>query len=311
MNPLLGISLKVLSAFAFTLMSAGLKIVSDRYPTGQIVFFRSFFALIPLLAWLSWQGSLIHAIRTNNVTGHFVRGFIGTVGMALSFSALYYLPLHDTIAIGYAAPLMVVILAAVFLKEKVRAYRWTAVAVGFVGVMIMLSPYLGQSALSGDLMAASSIGAGLALMAAFTSAGAAIQVRRLTQTEKTGAIVFYFSVMSAFFGLLTIVLGWKMPPLDDFLLFLATGILGGIGQILMTQSYRHADASIIAPFEYTTMIWAILFGWFLFGDLPGWTVVAGAIIVAAAGLFVVWRERQLGLIRVKEMAASAQQRSSG
>ncbi|MET0429908.1 MAG: DMT family transporter [Microvirga sp.] len=311
MNPLLGITLKVVSALAFTLMSAGLKTVSDRYPTGQIVFFRSFFALIPLLAWLAWRGNLLEAIRTSNVTGHCLRGFIGTVGMALSFSALYYLPLHDSIAIGYASPLIVVIMAALFLKEKIRIYRWSAVAVGFAGVMIMLSPYLGTSVAPSHAAATSTIGAGLALMGAVTAAGASIQVRRLTQTEKTGAIVFYFSVMSAALGFGTILLGWKLPPVMDFALFVATGILGGVGQILVTQSYRHADVSIIAPFEYTTMIWAIILGWFLFGDLPGWTVIAGGILVAGAGLFVVWRERQLGLPRVKELSVSTQQRPTG
>ncbi len=311
MNPLLGITLKVVSALAFTLMSAGLKTVSDRYPTGQIVFFRSFFALIPLLAWLAWRGNLVEAIRTNNVTGHCLRGFIGTFSMALSFSALAYLPLHDSIAIGYASPLIVVIMAALFLKEKIRIYRWSAVAVGFVGVMIMLSPFLGTSVVSRDTTATSTIGAGLALMGAVTAAGASIQVRRLTQTEETGAIVFYFSVMSAALGFGTILLGWKLPPLMDCALFVSTGILGGIGQILLTQSYRHADASIIAPFEYTTMIWAIVLGWFLFGDLPGWTVIAGGILVAGAGLFVVWREHRLGLPRAKELSVSAQQRPGG
>jgi drug/metabolite transporter (DMT)-like permease len=307
-NPLLGITLKVVSALAFTLMSAGLKTVSDRYPTGQIVFFRSFFALIPLLAWLAWRGSLIDAIRTDNVVGHCLRGFIGTVSMALTFSALFYLPLHDSIAIGYASPLIVVVMAALFLNEKVRIYRWSAVGVGFVGVMIMLSPHLGTSVATG---ATSTIGAGLALMGAVAAAGASIQVRRLTQTEKTGAIVFYFSAMSAALGFCTILLGWKLPPLWDFILFVTTGILGGVGQILMTQSFRHADASIIAPFEYTTMIWAIILGWFLFGDLPGWAVIAGGVLVAGSGLFVIWREHRLGLPRAKELSVSAQQRPAG
>jgi drug/metabolite transporter (DMT)-like permease len=292
-------------------MSAGLKIVSARYPTGEIVFFRSFFAMIPLFAWLVWRGDLVNAVRTDNVKGHFVRGFIGTLSMSLSFSALSYLPLHDSIAIGYASPLIVVILAAFILKEQIRIYRWSAVGVGFIGVIIMLTPYLNAPFLSGELTAGPTIGAGLALLAAFTAAFATIQVRRLTTTEKTGAIVFYFFLMSSGLALCTVAFGWHLPPRDDFLLFLFAGILGGIGQILLTQSYRHADTSIIAPFEYTTMIWALLFGWFVFGDLPGRTVVIGGIIVAAAGLFVVWREHQLGLVRVKELSAASQQRSAG
>ncbi|MCB8821182.1 DMT family transporter [Microvirga rosea] len=306
MKPLLGISLKILSAFVFTLMSAGLKTLSSVYPVGELVFFRCFFALIPLLTWLAWQGDLINAVRTEHVAGHFLRGLIGTSSMYLGFAALAYLPLHDTIAIGYASPLIVVILAALLLKEKVRAYRWTAVGIGFVGVLIMLSPFLKLGSFSGGLGAGSSIGAFFSLMGAVCSAGATIQVRRLTQTERTGAIVFYFFILASGLSLLTIPLGWVVPSLSDLLLFILVGILGGIGQILLTQSYRFADTSILAPFEYTTMIWALLLGWFVFGDLPTAAVMSGAAIVAGTGLFIVWRERKLGLERAKALETAAQ-----
>lgn len=293
------------------MMSAGLKIVSDRYPTGQMVFFRSAFAMIPLIVWLGWQGDLINAVRTKNVTGHFLRGFIGTCGMGLGFAALAYLPLHDSIAIGYASPLLAVVLAAIILKETVRGHRWTAVAIGFVGVLIMLSPYLNPKIFTGAMGVGPTLGAALALLGALCSAAATIQVRRLTKTEKTGAIVFYFFLLSSGLGLCTIVFGWNMPPLQDFLLFVLIGILGGIGQILLTQSYRHADTAIIAPFEYTTMIWAVIFSWFMFGDLPEQTVVIGGIIVAGAGLFVVWREHHLGLMRSAELAAGSRRPGGG
>lgn len=302
-KPALGILLKVLSALAFTLMSAGLKVVSATYPTGELVFFRSAFALVPLLAWLGWQGSLVDAIRTRDIRGHVLRGIIGSCGMFSGFVALSYLPLHDAIAIGYATPLIVVVLAALVLKETVRAYRWSAVALGFLGVLIMLSPHLGGPR---TLEGASAFGAMFALIAACCSAGATIQVRRLTATEKTGAIVLYFSLLTTVLGLATVVLGWRLPPLDDLVLLVLIGVLGGIGQILLTSCYRHADASIIAPFEYTTMIWALLTGWFLFAQLPQNAVVVGGVIVSAAGVFVVWRERQLELIRVKEVEVASQ-----
>ena len=145
-----------------------------------------------------------------------------------------------------------------------------------------------------------------AFAGAFCSAGAMIQVRRLTETEKTGAIVFYFFIMASVLSLCTIALGWRMPDAMDLALFILVGILGGVGQILVTQSYRYADTSVIAPFEYTTMIWALLFGWFMFGDLPTVTVLTGATIVAATGLFIVWREHRLGLLRTKELQATPQ-----
>ncbi len=309
-KPLVGIGLKVLSALVFTVMSAGLKIVSTRYPTGELVFFRSAFAVVPLLIWLGWRGDLVDSIRTHNIGGHLMRGIMGSCAMFSGFFALSFLPLHESIAIGYAAPLIVVVLAAVVLKETVRVYRWAAVTVGFLGVIIMLSPHLGLSLAPGAIQAGAGIGAGFALFGAFCSAGAAIQVRRLTSSEKTGAIVLYFSLLTPLLGLSTIVLGWRMPIGLDAVLLVSIGILGGIGQILMTQSYRYADTSIIAPFEYTTMIWAFLIGWFAFGDLPTLTVSIGAGIVAAAGMFVVWREHQLGLVR-KEIEASVARRPSG
>jgi drug/metabolite transporter (DMT)-like permease len=305
-QPLLGISLKIASALAFTLMSAGVKLVSERYPIGEVVFFRSAFAIVPLLAWLSWRGDLINAVRTDDLKGHLLRGIISTSGMFAGFIALSYLPLSDAVAIGYASPLITVVLAALLLKETVRAYRWSAVVIGFVGVIIMLLPHLNGSVMAQSLAGGAGVGALFALFAACCSAGATIQIRRLMARERTGAIVFYFSLLTTFMGLMTVVLGWRMPNLADAALLVVIGILGGIGQILLTLSYRHADTSLIAPFEYTTMLWAVLIGWFAFSQLPQRTVVAGGAIVAAAGCFVLWRERQLGLQRAKEIEVGAQ-----
>jgi len=226
--------------------------------------------------------------------------------MFASFMALSYLPLPDTVAIGYAAPLITVLLAAVLLKETVRAYRWSAVVIGFIGVLIMMTPHFNASSIARGFSGGPAIGAVFALFAAFCAAGATIQVRRLTQSEKTGAIVLYFSLMTTCLGLFTVVLGWRLPGPGDFGLLVLTGILGGIGQILLTQAYRYGDASLLAPFEYTTMIWALLTGWFIFGQLPQAAVIVGGVIVSAAGVFVVWRERRLELIRVKEVEVASQ-----
>ena len=306
MNPIPAIALKTLSALVFTLMSAGVKSLSDKYPIGEIVFFRSAFAVLPLLVWLKWRGDLINAVRTSNVSGHVLRGLIGTCAMFSGFVALSYLPLSDAVAIGYAAPLITVALAAIVLKERVRAYRWTAVLIGFIGVVIMLAPHMNAGAIGRGLSAGPAIGVLFALLGAFCGAGATIQVRRLTETEKTGAIVLYFSLLSSLLGLTTLALGWRSPSLADFALLALTGILGGVGQILLTQSYRFGDASLVAPFEYTTMVWAILGGWFIFGQWPQEAVFVGGAFVCAAGLFVVWRERRLQLIRIKEVEVAAQ-----
>ncbi len=297
-SPLYGITLKVVAGVAFTLMSALIKAASVRYPVGQLIFFRSSMALIPLLIWLAWLGALSDAVRTSRPLAHLKRGVIGSTGMFCGFAALSYIPLPDAVAINFATPLIVVVLAALLLGETVRIYRWSAVAIGFIGVVLMLSPHLAPDRVAEMMRGGPAIGALLALMGALCSAGATIEVRRLTETERTGAIVFYFMVMTALLGLCTIALGWNMPRgLADWTLLICIGILGGIGQILMTQSYRYADASLIAPFEYVQMIWAVLLGWFVFGEFPLPVVLAGAGIVIAAGLFVLWREQQLGLLR--------------
>ena len=304
MNPLLGVALKVVSALCFTIMSAGIKWVGADYPTGEIVFFRSFFALIPLGIWRVWRGHLIQSIATSDLRGHILRGLIGACGMFSGFVALSYLPLSDSVVIGYASPLITVVLAAVFLKEMVRIYRWSAVTVGFVGVVVAVSPHLVVGSGVGGVGGAA-IGAGFGLLGACCSAGATIQVRRLTATEKTGAIVLYFTLLTTALGFATILLGWKMPNATDWVALVSIGILGGIGQILMTQSYRYADASLIAPFDYVTMIWAFCLSWALFGQFPDNSVLFGGAIVAMAGLFVIWREHRLGLDRAHHVESGA------
>ncbi|MBV9077406.1 MAG: DMT family transporter, partial [Methylobacteriaceae bacterium] len=207
---------------------------------------------------------------------------------------------------GYASPLITVVLAALLLHETVRIYRWSAVAAGFVGVLVMLSPHLDLGRTMAGDPTGSAVGALFGLLGATCAAGATIQVRRLTARERTGAIVLYFSLLTSTLGLATIVLGWRWPSAQHAALLVGIGILGGIGQILLTQSYRFADASLVAPFDYTTMIWAILLGFFLFGELPGPTVLVGGAVVAGAGLFVIWREHRLGLRRAKGVEAGAQ-----
>lgn len=276
-------------------MSGAIKSISARYPIGEIVFARSFFAMIPLLIWLAWRAELPAALKTRNLRGHLKRGIMGSTGMFCGFAALHFLPLSEAVAIGYAAPLVVVVLAALILKERVRIYRWSAVAVGFLGVLIMLSPHLGATA--HPLGSAATIGAALGLGGAFFSAFASIEVRQLTETERTGAIVFYFMMLTSLLGLSTSLLGWTAPGWADGLLMILIGILGGLGQIFLVQAYRYGDASLIAPFEYSTMLWAVAIGWFWFGEWPAQTILLGAVIVIGSGIYVILREHQLGLAR--------------
>lgn len=293
MNILLGIALKVISALAFTVMSTLVKLVSGAFPVGEIVFYRSFFALVPLMIWLSARGEIIDAVRTHHFRGHVTRSVAGSCAMFSGFTALSFLPLPDATAIGYATPILATALAALVLKEKVRPYRWAALAVGFSGMFVMLAPYL---SFTGLMSGGRPLGAMFGVMGACFSAVASVEMRKLAQVEKMGAIVFYFSVAASIFGLIAgFWFGWVTPTMHQTVILVAAGIMGGIGQILLTSSYRYAPVSIIAPFDYTTLLWALVFGFAIFGDVPEPLVLLGAALVIGAGLFVIWRERRLSL----------------
>ena len=288
--------LKGTSALFFAMLSACVRFLGESgVPLGQVVFCRAFFAILPVLMMCAWHHELAQAIHTERPLGHLIRGLISIAGMFLNFAALARLPLVDATAISFAAPLITVALAWLILGETVRVYRWTAVTIGLGGVVVMLWPYLNfsQYGAGGSASAAATIGAACGLLAAFTSAGTVIQTRRLVDTETTSSIVFYFSIYCALAGLTTLPFGWLWPTPLQLLILIASGVLGGLAHIFLTSSYHHAPASLVAPLDYTTMIWAYVLGYVLFGELPTSYVYIGAVVVAGSGLFVIWRERQL------------------
>jgi len=300
MNLFRAFLLKGISALLFAMLSACVRFLGENgVPLGQVVFYRAFFAILPVLLMCAWRHQLASAIRTERPMGHLTRGLISMAGMFLNFAALARLPLVDATAISFAAPLITVALAWLILSETVRFYRWTAVTVGFIGIVVMLWPYLNlsQYATGGSATAAATIGAACGLLAAFTNAGSVIQTRRLADTETTSSIVFYFSMYCALAGLATLPFGWVWPTPFQFTVLIASGVIGGLAHILLTSSYQYAPASLVAPLDYTTMIWAYVLGYFLFGELPTIYVYIGSTIVAGSGLFVIWRERQLGIRR--------------
>ena len=294
-----GVALKVAATFVFAVMSALIKLASARFPVGEVVLFRSLFALLTLFVWLAWRGEFPAALSTRRPFGHIGRSLAGTGGMYSSFVALALLPLADATAFTFAAPLMVVPLAAFLLGEETPPYRWAAVGAGFVGVTIMLSDHLGAAS------PARALGSGVALFGAFCASIAMIQTRRLTRSEPTGAIVFYFSSVTSTIAALSLLAaaiwphawigaqGFVAPSVTEAAALAAIGVLGGAGQILMTHSYRYADAAVIAAFDYVAMIWAAALGFALFAETPTARVAVGAAIVASAGAYVVWRVRRL------------------
>ncbi len=301
MQPLRGIVFKILSVCMFMAMASLIKASSAEVPPGQAVFFRSFFALPIIIGWLAIRHELRHGWKTKNPMGHVWRGLVGTSAMGLGFTGLGLLPLPEVTAIGYAAPLLVVIFAAMFLGEDVRVFRLSAVALGMVGVLIVLSPRLSVGA---SLNTSETLGAVVVLMGAVLAALAQVFVRKLVQTETTAAIVFWFTITSSCMALLTLPWGWVVPGWEVTLMLVMAGLLGGIGQILLTSSYRYADASLVAPFDYTSMLLALIIGYFIFDEVPTVTMLLGAGIVICAGVLIIWRERKLGLQRAQQRKAT-------
>lgn len=298
MRPLRGIALKIGSVLVFIVMSSMIKATSAHVPAGEAVFFRSLFAIPVIVAWLAMRKELATGFRAVNPMGHVWRGVVGTTAMGLGFASLGLLPLPEVTAIGYAAPLLTVVFAAMFLGEQVRAFRISAVVLGLAGVLIVLSPRLSMSAAVVGHREA--LGATLVLCSAVFAALAQVFVRKLVNTEKTPAIVFYFSLTATCLSLVTLPFGWVVPETRELFLLIGAGLLGGVGQILLTSSYREADASLVAPFDYVSMIFALTIGYFVFGEVPTMTMLGGASLVVTAGILIIWRERQLGLKRARQ-----------
>jgi drug/metabolite transporter (DMT)-like permease len=295
-RPALGVGLKITAILLFTCMSAIIKSLADDVPAGESVFFRSFFAIPVILIWLAQRGKLKSGLKTKNAMGHVWRGLFGTTAMGLTFTGLGLLPLPEVTAIGFATPIFTVILAAVLLGEQIRLIRVTAVAIGLVGVMIILWPRFSNI---GTMEQTATIGALLILMATMVRSLVQIHIRQLVQNEDTAAIVFYFSCTASLLALCTLPFGWVMPDLQTFGLLVLAGLIGGVAQILITSAYRFGSASMLAPYDYTSMLFAIMLGYVFFAELPTMMMLAGAALVISAGALVIWRERQLGMERGK------------
>lgn len=304
MNPVRGITLKVLSVIVFVTMFGFIKATSQHVPPGEAVFFRSLFAIPVLIIWLMYRGEFPGKLKARDPMGHVWRGLMGTFAMGSGFLAIGLLPLPEVVAIGYAAPLLVTMLAAMFLGEKVRLVRFSALLLGMFGVTLILSPRL--TVLDNEVTSRlQTIGALAALMGAVFSALAQVFARKLVATETTGSIVFYFSIMSTVLALLTLPFGWVVPDSREALLLITAGLLGGVGQILLTESYRFAEVSVIAPFEYCSIILALLVGYFVFDELPTTIMMIGVVLIVTAGIIIIERERRLGIKRTGKARSAA------
>jgi drug/metabolite transporter (DMT)-like permease len=291
---LFGIMLRLGSVAAFSLMNALIKLAeSHGAHLAEIMFFRQTFA-VPLVTMWIWLGPGLQTIRTKHFGAHLLRTVIGLISMCFVFATLLLLPLAESTTLQFTLPIFATILGALVLREPTGWHRWGAVALGFAGVLIVTQPGSGLVA---------PLGIFTGLMGAFLSASVAILLRQIGKTESASTIVFWFSALSIPpLGIAFALYATPHAP-SVWLLLVAVGLVGGTAQLLMTASLHAGPIAAIVPMDYTGLIWAALYGWALFGVLPDGATWAGAPVIIASGLYIVWREHRLSREKIDRALA--------
>ncbi len=284
-NRLLGIALRIGAATCFGFMAAAIKLGDQAgVSLPELAFYRFAFGLPPLLVWIALTRNF-GAWRTQRPLAHLARGAIGLSTMVTAFAALTYLPLAESATIGFVAPLFSVMLAAMILKEPVGRHRWSAVALGLAGVLIVMRP-------SGSHLPP--VGLALALLAALGVAAVTITIRQIGRTESTPTTVLWFTIFSMLVtGSLMPLFGQMHDP-GTWAILVALGLFGGLGQLFLTSSLRFAPVPVVVPFDYAQLLWAVLLGWALWDTQPPASTWAGAAVIVASGLYTLYREHKLG-----------------
>jgi len=279
-----GIVLRSLAVFCFALMSACMKWASEDGVTAiEMLFYRSVFGLPVVVGWLA-LGPGIGSIRTRRPGAHLIRSAFGISGILMTFQALILLPLADAATIAFTAPIFATILSALVLSEHVGPHRWWAVIIGFVGIVIVVRP--GGEALS-------HLGLLFAIGGAIGTAAVTVTVRQLGGTESPGTIVFWFFVASGVVSGLSMLFSAQAHTPMTWALLILAGITGAAAQMLMTSSLRAAPVAVIAPFDYTQILWATLLGWEIWATVPTLNTLAGALLISMSGLYTAFREHRL------------------
>jgi len=274
-----GILSMLLCVVVFALMDALVKLAAERHPVGQIIFFRNVFAFLPLSFFIRRAGGLA-VLRTRFVRQHVLRAVTGATSMAATFLAFSLMPLADVVAIGLSAPIFLTALSVPLLGEQVGWRRWSAVGAGFIGILLITRPG------SGVFGAVALIPlAGAALYAV-----AMIQIRSVATREPAATMAFYFTLAAAILGAVSLPWQWVTPSPSMLLCLVAIGILGGLAQMALTEAYRLAPVSIVAPFEYSSLLFAAVLGYAIWGQVPDLFVWLGAAVVVASGLYILHRE---------------------
>lgn len=276
-------SLRLIAAAALAVMFALVKLLDARGVTlVESLFYRQGLALIPVTIWLM-LGPGLASVKTKRIGVHISRMVVGLSGMSLNFLGMILLPMTEATVAGFTVPIFATLLAILFLGERPGMWRWGAILLGFIGVLVVLHP---------DSAMFQSKGMLIALAGALLTAGVSILIRQLGATEPPTTVVFWFSLTSL------VPLGLLMPwfgSLDHgpavWGLLLAMGIVGGLAQIFLTAALRYGPVAVVLPMDYSSLIWSTLLGWLLFQTLPTATTLIGAPIIIASGLVILWRER--------------------
>ena len=270
-----------ISVCAFSLMDVLVK-WSDAYPVGQVLFFRGFCGIIPIL-FLIPRDRFLDFYKTTRPLLHFKRCLSGLIALVAIFIALRNLPLATVVSITFAAPIFTTIFSIFLLKEKVGLYRWLAVLVGFVGIIVITEP--GFSSLNFYYIYPIIFCLGLSYVA--------IAIRKLSTTEPVWLISFFFSFSIAILGLLSLFQGWVMPNFLDLFLLSMVGILGGLANLWLSQSYKYSEVSLVTPLKYLALVFAIIFGYFIWSEVPTLKTLIGALLVILSSFIIFRREMTL------------------
>ncbi|QIG55330.1 DMT family transporter [Altererythrobacter sp. BO-6] len=249
----------------------------------EILFWRQL-PTIPMILLLFWATGRLGSLRSSRMGQHGMRAILGLIGMMLNFGAVTLLPLAEATSFNFTSAIWAVILSALILHEKVGIWRWSAVALGFTGVLVIAQPGDGHIPL---------LGAAVALSAAFMIALISIYIRDLTKTEDSLTIVFYFSLFTVPLLAMTLPFTWEAKSAEQWFYLVALGISGLIGQYLLTSALRYGSVASVIVMDYSALIWATLLGWSLFDRLPTATTWLGAPLIVGAGLLIAWREHRL------------------
>ena len=274
----LGFLYMLLSVCAFSVMDLIVK-WSDNYPLGQVIFFRGFFGLV-LYYFVIPKERLKDFYVTKRPMLHFSRCFFGLMALLSIFTALRNLPLATVVSISFAAPIFTTIFSIFFLSEKVGYFRWLAVLVGFVGIIIISEP--GLSSLNVYYVFPVIFVLGMSYVA--------ISIRQLSSTEPVWLISLYFSAAITLAGLFTIPYGWLMPNLKDLILLSFIGIFGGVANLWLSQSYKYSEVSLVTPLKYLALVFAIIFGYLIWNEIPTIKTLVGATLVIVSSIIIFRRE---------------------